>query len=175
MGDFEEEIEQGFFSNALQNSDPRVLFNHAPDNLLARVSAGTARVEEDDHGLQYEAELDDDHVSSFVQRKIERRELTGNSFAFTIHEDGDEIRHRRAEDDKPLRILKAGGCREIFDVGPVTYPAYEETEVSVEVRDRLKALEEEQEEEHEEEEQREEAAAWSERDRMRLETEKAWD
>lgn len=141
MGGFEEEIEAGFFADALGNSDPRVLFNHAPDNLLARVSAGTARVWEDDDGLQYEAELDEDHISSFVQRKIDRGELTGNSFAFTIHEGGDEIRHRREDGEKPLRVLKAGGCRELFDVGPVTYPAYEETQVSVELRDRLSALE----------------------------------
>lgn len=174
LGSFEEEIEPGFFADALDNSDPRVLFNHAPDNLLARLSAGTARVWEDEDGLHYEADLDEDHVSRFVQRKIERKELTGNSFAFTVKEDGDEVRHRRDEGKKPLRVLKKGGCEELYDVGPVTYPAYQETEVSVNVRDRLAALEEEAREEETEDAPQVLSEGERESMRMELELEEAW-
>jgi len=128
LGPFFERIRPGAFGGALKASDVRGLFNHSPDHLLARQSAGTLRLAEDDRGLRFELDLDSDPTAQFVRRKIQRRELTGASFSFTVdHESGYEI---TVEDGKRIRTILPGGIVELFDVGPVTFPAYEDTRVS---------------------------------------------
>jgi len=113
-----ERIGRGAFDRALrERHDARALFNHNPDNLLGRVSAGTVTLSVDEVGLRYEIPFDpDDPDHQRVLRKIERGDLSGSSFAFVPTEtlwsevDGAQIR----------TILDA----DLYDVGPVTSPAY---------------------------------------------------
>lgn len=137
LGGFVERIRPGAFRDALQTSDVRGLFNHVPDNLLGREGAGTLRLREDDRGLRFEIDLDSDPVADFVRRKVQRRELTGASFAFNVAEDGDEVTY---EGGRRIRTILPGGIRQLFDVGPVTFPAYEATSVSARALERLRGL-----------------------------------
>jgi HK97 family phage prohead protease len=126
LGGWVEEIAPGAFTNVLKKSDPRLLFNHDPNYLLARRSAGTLKLKEDSRGLFYVGALiPGDSVSYNIRKRIARRDIQGNSFHFIAEKD--EWIFERGKPDK--RILIEVG--ELFDVGPVTYPAYPDTTVSV--------------------------------------------
>lgn len=113
-----ERIREGAFDRAIRDGhDARALYNHDADNLLGRVSSGTCRLSVDKIGLKYEIKVDkNDPDHQRVLAKIKRGDLNGSSFAFqpikVTWEDRDGISIRWIAD---LRL---------FDVGPVTYPAY---------------------------------------------------
>lgn len=137
-GMFEEEIAPGAFDDALESSDVRGLFNHDPNFPLGRTSAGTMELRSADDGLHYEIP-DLPKARADVLEAIERGDVTGNSFSFTVAEETwVEPEGRDDEGDLPLRIVQRVG--ELFDVGPVTFPAYEETQVSARAESRAKEI-----------------------------------
>ena len=124
--DIVERLMPGCFDRAIkENQDVRGLYNHEPDHLLGRVSSGTLRLSVSATGLNYEIDqdpADPDHTS--VAAKIDRGDLTGSSFAFIARRtvwleetdaDGNRIWVRQIEDV------------DLYDVGPVTWPAYAAT------------------------------------------------
>ena len=125
---FEEVILPGAFDEALKESDVRGLFNHDPNYVLGRTSSGTMSLAADEKALRFEIpELP--KARADVLEAIERKDVTGNSFSFTIDSDADEEWIDRSKERKlPLRRIKRVG--RLFDVGPVTFPAYEQTKVS---------------------------------------------
>jgi len=124
LGGFVERIASGAFDGAID--DPVVgLFNHNPDKLLAR-TPDTMKLKENDTGLLYDMLLGTDEVARFVAEKVQRRDLTGSSFAFIIAEDGDTW--EKGDDGIVKRTIT--NIERVFDVGPVTFPAYEATSVS---------------------------------------------
>lgn len=120
---FREKIAPGAFDKALGASDVRGLFNHDPNMILGRVKSGTMRAWVDADGLRYEIpELPESRGD--VAEAIQRGDVDGNSFSFTVAEDSWEYK----SDGKAIRTIVEFG--ELFDVGPVTYPAYPATKVS---------------------------------------------
>lgn len=122
--DLVERIAPGAFDRALKEKhDARGLYNHDPANLLGRVSSGTTRLTVDAKGLRYEIDLPDTRAGQDVAALIERGDLSGSSFAFmprkVTYSVGDQLDVRTIEDV------------DLFDVGPVTYPAYEGTSVGM--------------------------------------------
>lgn len=132
---FREKIAVGAFEKALKQSDVRGLFNHDPNMILGRVKSGTMTVRADDRGLHYEIETLPGSRAD-VAEAIQRGDVDGNSFSFTVEKDEWEYK----EDGKAIRTITQFG--ELFDVGPVTYPAYPATTVSA----RAKAMAEKREE-----------------------------
>lgn len=138
-----ETIAAGAFSDVLAQ-DVRCLFNHEPDNVLGRTTNKTLRLAEDDKGLSYDNDLDTrTTIAQNVQAFIERGDVTGCSFAFTV--DQQSWRESQAQDGKMTiysRVIEKIGM--LYDVGPVTYPAYEATSVSPrsqEMRSRILSME----------------------------------
>ena len=125
LGGFQEQIQRGAFANALKRSDPVGLFNHNPDNLLGRMSAGTLRLKETDVGLEYDLDLPDLEIGRQVRTGVDRKDIQGNSFAFRVKKDQWEER----ADGSWLRTVME--IDELYDVGPVVYPAYPDTEVAL--------------------------------------------
>lgn len=126
LGWMTEDIAPGAFDDVL-NDDVRALFNHDPNYCLARSKggAGTLKLSAKVDGLYYSFEYDEthpDHVK--VGKGLERGDITQSSFAFTIQDD--EWSKRDGKDHR--RILKV---KELFDVSPVTYPAYTDTSVAL--------------------------------------------
>lgn len=114
-----ERIMPGAFDRAVSEDDVRGLFNHDPSMLLGRTSAETLRLSVDENGLRYEIDLPETSIGKDVAESIRRGDLSGSSFAFlTTDEDW------RKEDGVHIREIR--GVR-LFDVGPVTYPAYSAT------------------------------------------------
>jgi len=137
-GKFRERIAPGFFDDAMSaGADVRLLFNHDPNFVLGRTTSGTLRLRSDDVGLFMEADPPaSDFVRGLVLEPLERRDISGASFSFTLAPDGDKW--SKAADGVWERTLTKAA--ELFDVGPVTFPWYPDT--SVGMRATLPALEE---------------------------------
>ena len=127
LGMFEEVILPGAFDYALSKDyDIRCLFNHESELILGRTKAETCKVFVNaDGNLEYTWVPDYEnptHVS--VVRSIMRGDITQSSFAFTIKEQTwtDSTKYGTMG-KRTIKVID-----ELFDVSPVTYPAYEETE-----------------------------------------------
>jgi HK97 family phage prohead protease len=134
MFGFREQIAPGAFNDAIKDDDVRALFNHDPNILLGRTASGTLQLTTDKRGLKYSVDLPDTAAARDVRELIRRGDVSGSSFGFMVDED--EWDERDVKNGKlPLRtILKAS----LFDVSPVTYPAYPQTSVSA--RSRAQAI-----------------------------------
>lgn len=125
LGGFTERIAPGFFDKVL-GSDVRALFNHDPNHLLARSKSGTLRVGVDERGLWYEYDDPGTQLSRDLVTLMQRGDLDQSSFAFSLAEtNGDKWEKINGKWTRTL--LEASG---LYDVSPVTYPAYEDTEVA---------------------------------------------
>jgi uncharacterized protein len=114
LGDYDETIERGAFKKTLaENADVRLLLNH--DGLpLARTSAGTMTLAEDDRGLRVLADLDRrSNTTNDVAVAMERGDLTEMSFAFAATRQEWNADYTQ----RSIREVK------LFDVSVVTYPA----------------------------------------------------
>jgi HK97 family phage prohead protease len=99
----------------------RPLWSHRPDELLARLSAGTLRIEKDAHGLATEISLPTSRAD--IAELVQRRDVTGMSFGFMtlgdLWEDGPQMAERTITD-----ML-------VREVSPVAWPAYPQTSISL--------------------------------------------
>ena len=77
LGGFTERIDKGAFTKTLKEADTRAMWNHDPNHLLGRVSAGTLRLAEDDHGLRYEIDLPNTTLGRDVAELLRRGDVTG--------------------------------------------------------------------------------------------------
>lgn len=128
IGWFEEEIAPGAFDNALVNSDIRVLGNHDPNIVLGRNTSGTAKVWVNESGqLAYSFTPDRENPTHVTWvRSIQRGDITQSSFAFTIQRT-EWLHSDKYGEQGTRRILEV---RALYDVSPVTYPAYAGTSIA---------------------------------------------
>jgi len=129
--EFFEVIEPGAFDDVL-NEDVRALFNHDANQILARSKGGkgTLRLGVDDTGLWYEFEAPDTRAGNDLLVSLRRGDVDQSSFAFTVSKDGQEWAEVRTDEKTTVtRTIKK--VERLFDVSPVTYPAYADTSVSV--------------------------------------------
>ena len=125
--DIVERIDRGAFDNAVGRDDVLAVFNHNDDNLLGRSSAETLQLTIDEIGLRYEIPFDEndpDHVR--VQSKVNRGDVSGSSFAFwdPSTEWRDNVEYDGKDGVSIRTILDVGN---LYDVGPVSFPAYKGT------------------------------------------------
>lgn len=121
--DVRERIMPGAFDRAIAEDDVRALFNHDANMLLGRNKAGTLTLRQDKTGLAYDIDPPDTETGRSVVASIKRGDLSGSSFAFMVEDE--DI---RKEKDVWIREVRAV---RLFDVGPVTYPAYDSTTTAV--------------------------------------------
>ena len=124
-----ERIMPGAFDEAVK-ADVRSLFNHDPNIILGRNrgNAATLRLTPDATGLRYSVEPPQTAlIRDQVLEPIRRGDVSGSSFMFRptkvvwVEEDRDG----RTVDVRELHAV------ELFEVGPVTFPAYEATSTGV--------------------------------------------
>ena len=117
MWGMREKIAPGAFTEAIGKSDVRALWNHDPNYVLGRTKNGTLQIREDEQGLFYEVTPPDAQWARDLVESIKRGDVDQSSFAFTVEaQEWDE-----RSDPITRTIVKV---RELFDVSPVTYPAY---------------------------------------------------
>lgn len=133
LGNFRERIAPGAFRECLKTADIRALVNHDPNKLLGRSKSGTLRLDEDAVGLRMEVDLPDTAVGRDTAESIRRGDMEGSSFSFEVA-DGDAGQSWEfPEGHPPVRTVRC--VRRVHDVGPVTYPAYEDTRVAMRTLD----------------------------------------
>ena len=84
---FREKIAPGAFSSALKISDARALYNHNPDYVLGRQSAGTLTLREDDKGLWMEVSPPNTSYARDLVENIRLKNIKEQSFGFTVNSD----------------------------------------------------------------------------------------
>lgn len=122
-GYFREIIARGAFTNSLRSADVRAYFNHDRGRILGRSAAGTLRLREDQKGLAVEIDLPDTADGRDVKTLIERGDISGMSFGFSVlKQEWDETV------DPPTRTLLEIDLRE---VSVVSEPAYDGTSIAL--------------------------------------------
>lgn len=131
LGGFTEFIKPGAFKRALSEKQNVVaLFNHDSNMVLGRSTAGTLRMAEDDKGLRFEIDLPNTQLGKDLTESVRRGDITGCSFAFrTVKQEWRDVGGKTERD-----LLDV----DLFDVGPVTYPAYPATDAAVRSMDEWK-------------------------------------
>ena len=123
LGGFRERIAPGAFAKTIQSADIRALWNHDANIVLGRNKSGTLRLSEDSAGLAFEVDMPDTQlVRDMVMGPIVRGDVNQCSFGFyTIADKWAKV------DGEWVRTLLE--C-DLLDVSPVTYPAYNSTDVA---------------------------------------------
>jgi HK97 family phage prohead protease len=137
LGGFREQIAPGAFADCLSD-DVRALFNHDPNMILGRTTAGTCRISQDSQGLQYEVDLPDTQAARDLMVAIERGDISQSSFGFRIAPSGDAW-DENADGMLVRTITKMG---RLYDVSPVTMPAYPDASVGTRSLQRWKSSKE---------------------------------
>ena len=125
LGGFRERIRRGAFAKSLEEGgmDIRALWNHDPLYVLGRRGTETLEVGEDERGLAVAIRPPDTTWARDAVESIRRGDVDQMSFAFqVVRED--------------WQMLPLGPVRELievrlYEVSPVTFPAYPQTEIGV--------------------------------------------
>lgn len=124
LGGFREQIAPGAFADVLTD-DVRALFNHDANHVLGRSVAQTLRLSQDSVGLYYEVDLPDTQAARDLVVSINRGDVSQSSFAFRVAPNGDKWE----ENDEGVIIRTISRFSRLYDVSPVTYPAYPDATV----------------------------------------------
>lgn len=131
LGGFVEEVAHGATAKTIREDDICSLFNHDPNLILGRNISGTLRLAEDDVGLEYEVmgDLRQSYVRDLAVA-LDRGDVNKSSFAFrTVGQDGDTW-----DEDDGGTLLRTLREIRLYDVSPVTYPAYDDTTSAIQRR-----------------------------------------
>lgn len=127
-----EALSRSAFDNVL-DQDVRALLNHDPSLLLARTTNNSLRLSTDDVGLRVEIDLPNTSYGQDVRELVSTGLITGMSFGFVPGMDT----WTRAKDGRQLRTHTS--VAKLLDVSPVTYPAYDGTDVALRSMDTITA------------------------------------
>ncbi len=125
LGGFREQIAAGAFADAIKTDDVRALWNHNPDFVLGRNRAGTLSLSEDARGLAIEIDPPDTQWARDLLVSMQRGDVTQMSFGFSVRPNGQNW----AKDDEG-RVVRTLTKVRLYDVSPVTYPAYQQTDIA---------------------------------------------
>lgn len=122
-GYFREVIRPGAFSRAIkEKQDVRALIDHNHSLIIGRTAAGTLKLTEDERGLKVEIHPPNTTLARDLVENIKLGNISQMSFAFRVS----RARWTEEENQPDLREIEDV---DLIDVSPVTYPAYEDTEI----------------------------------------------
>lgn len=130
LGWFRERVAPGAFANSINQDDIRALYNHDSNYVLGRNKAGTLILAEDERGLRVEISPPETQWAKDLLTSIERGDISQMSFGFTVDKESWERGEKHEPDLRTLEAVK------LWDVSPVTFPAYADTDVAVRSHDR---------------------------------------
>ena len=126
-GEFEETILRGAFTRSLAARQPVLQWDHGRDPSVGTAPIGDIQdLREDDKGLFVRARLYDHPSVERVRMAIAGKSVKGMSFRFGVPEKGDTWTER---DGQP--VLREIRDADVHELGPVVFPAYDATTVSV--------------------------------------------
>lgn len=126
LGGFREIILPGAFRSVLASDpDVRALRNHNTDKVLGRTLSNTLELRESDEGLGFSVDLPDVSYARDLHTLVSRGDISGASFAFNVDPEDYDIRY---EGDELIREIR--NIPKLYEISIVTFPAYEESQVS---------------------------------------------
>jgi HK97 family phage prohead protease len=146
-GRFTETIRKGAFKKTIREQTPVMQFDHGRHPLIGSIPIGSiADLREDDAGLYVEGRITDNWLMQPVRDAIAEKTINGMSFRFeVVREEWRDANGKVVKPEEVLDLLWMPGdrgplrrelielkCREL---GPVVFPAYAGTSVSVRARD----------------------------------------
>lgn len=129
MGWYEEKIARGAFDDVLKD-DVAALFNHDPNYPLARSvdGKGTLSLFITDNGdLGYRYKTPNRSFAKDLEDAIRSGDISKSSFAFVVAEEDWQWAEEGSNEMDQRTIKKFA---RLYDVSPVTYPAYQDTAVA---------------------------------------------
>lgn len=142
-GSYNEQISRGAFKRTLGQRMPVLQFDHGRDARTGTVPIGTINeCREDKKGLYTLARLFDNDVVEPIRQAIEGKAIDGMSFRFRVIRDKwTDNKGVEVEGTELLDLLWQPGDRgpllrtilevDLFELGPVVFPAYDTTSVGV--------------------------------------------
>jgi HK97 family phage prohead protease len=124
---FREIIAPGAFKDAIAKSDVRALLNHEPSFVLGRKKNGTLKLWEDERGLAIDIDPPETQWADDLLISIGRGDIDQMSFGFTVAEDSWDT----VNGETRRTIIRVD---ELYDVSPVTFPAYPQTDAALRAR-----------------------------------------
>ena len=138
VGPFQEQFAPGAFRESIESDDVRAFVNHDKNMILGRKSAGTLALREDDKGLMMEIDPPATGYAQDLITSIRRGDISQASIGFQALDDSWET-----VDGKEIRTVKRA---KLFEVSPVSMPAYANTDVALRSMQSHKDQEEQKEE-----------------------------
>lgn len=120
---FTEQFKKGAFSDSLVQDDQRALWSHDLSKILGRTKNGSLRLSEDDIGLRFELDLPNTTVGRDVYESVKRGDIDGVSFGFSMEAE-------EWDDKNKQEVIRTITKAKLFEISPVTFPAYPDSEVS---------------------------------------------
>jgi len=134
LGGFYEYISRDAFTETQMDSCV-CLINHDNNYVLGR-SPQTLNLSVDERGLKYSLRLGNQSYAQDLYESIKRGDISSSSFAFTIAKGGDSWEKR--DNGEVIRTINSIDM--LYDVSPVTTPAYGSATVSARSIEKVEAL-----------------------------------
>jgi hypothetical protein len=132
-----EEIAPKTFEESIGKDDIRMLKNHNTDLPLARNTAGSLRLDESKRGLEVDADMTPTTYAVDLALSLEAGDVSQMSFGFEVLketwitlDDDDPDKGKVVEPE--LRVIEKV---KLWEVSPVTFPAYVDTDAALRMRD----------------------------------------
>lgn len=145
-GTFLEKIRKGAFRKSIRERTPVVQFDHGRHPLIGSIPLGTIQdLREDDTGLWVSARMSDSWLVEPIRQAIADGAVTGMSFRFSVvRDEWRDVNGKLVKPEELWELLWSPGDRgpitrtlievKLHEVGPVVFPAYEQTSVGVRAR-----------------------------------------
>lgn len=142
-GMFDEQIAPGAFKKSIRERTPRLQFDHGYHPLIGSIPIGRITdITEDARGLFVQARLSDNWLVQPIRDAISEGSVDGMSFRFSVvREDWQDNTGKSIKSDELMNLLWEPGDRgpllrtlkevKMPEVGPVVWPAYQDTTASV--------------------------------------------
>ena len=131
-GSYIEIVKRGALDGA-DLGDVRLLVGHDATKIPLARTPKTMSLKLDEDGLTFEAALPDTEAGKAAYQAVERGDLRGMSYAFTVPKDGDSY-------DPKTNTRTITKIAKVYECSLTAFPAYESTYVSAESRDSRRLL-----------------------------------
>lgn len=100
---------------SMTNHDPNFVMGRSPKTMTPKVTS---------EGVEYHIEPSEDTDYKNLVIRVEREDIKGSSFGFTVEKNGEDW----AEDESGVMVRTITKFRKIYDLSPVVFPAYKDTD-----------------------------------------------